>query len=101
MTAFPRAHVIVLCIESVYKPGACASMHIAQEMLPELVCASVVSTIGAALDAHVRQARERGWAQPQQLLRITDKGPRQPLQVRILPYQELVGCLLALLSRPI
>ena len=36
-----------------------------QERLPELVCASTVSVIGVALEAHVRQARELGWAQPQ------------------------------------
>ncbi|EIE20036.1 hypothetical protein COCSUDRAFT_58259 [Coccomyxa subellipsoidea C-169] len=56
-------------------------------MLPELVCASVVSTIGAALDAHVRQARERQWAQPQQLPRVHDDAPRPAMQVEgMWPY---------------
>ncbi|BDA51431.1 probable DNA mismatch repair protein MutS at C-terminar half [Coccomyxa sp. Obi] len=57
------------------------------EALPELVCASVVSTIGAALDAHVRQAHERGWAQPRQLLRAQLNEPRPALQVQgMWPY---------------
>lgn len=55
-----------------------------QGRLPELVCASMVSVIGAALEAHVRQARELGWAQPRQLPRSEPGvgGPRPPLVVR-------------------
>ena len=33
------------------------------------MCASTVSVVGAALEAHVRQARELGWAHPVQLPR--------------------------------
>jgi hypothetical protein len=46
--------------------------------LPELVCASTVSVIGAALEAHVRQARELGWAHPLQLPRTDPGDPCQP-----------------------
>ncbi|CAL8466240.1 g5776 [Coccomyxa elongata] len=57
------------------------------EALPELVCASVVSTIGAALDAHVRQAREQGWTQPRQLPRGCSNEPSPALQVQDMwPY---------------
>lgn len=53
-----------------------------QGMLPGLVCASMVSTIATALDAHVRQACERGWTHPQQLPRVLrDDAPRPAMQV--------------------
>ena len=54
----------------------------AQEWLPQLVCASLVSIIGAALEAHVRQACEQGWGLPQQLPRTLHHEPRPPMQVR-------------------
>ena len=54
-----------------------------QSMLPQLVCACTVSIVGAALDAHVRSAKERGWGHPVQLPRAgSDDGARPLLQVR-------------------
>ena len=53
-----------------------------QGMLPQLVCACTVSIIAAALDAHVRSAKERGWGHPVQLPRAgPDDGVRPSLQV--------------------
>ena len=46
------------------------------------MCASTLSVIGAALEAHVRQAHELGWAHPVQLPRPTPGGskPRPALE---------------------
>ena len=54
------------------------------------MCASTASVIGSALDAHVRQARELGWAQPQPQPRLApatghalqQQETRPPLEAR-------------------
>ena len=56
-------------------------------MLPQLVCACTVSIIGAALDAHVRSAKDRGWGHPVQFPTAgSDDEIRPPLQVRQATY---------------
>ena len=70
----------------------------AQDLLPQLVCACTVSVIGAALDAHVRSAKERGWGHPVQLPRVSDADAmRPPLQVISLPS---LGCAASLHAAP-
>ena len=58
-----------------------------QSMLPQLVCACTVSIIGAALDAHVRSAKDRGWGHPVHLPTAgSDDESRAPLQVQRASY---------------
>ena len=51
----------------------------------------MVSIIGAALDQHVRCAKERGWGHPVQLPRAADPAtPRHPLQACSLPITLII-----------
>ena len=84
-----------------YLPRSAAAegrLRCAQDLLPQLVCACTVSVIGAALDAHVRSAKERGWGHPVQLPRVSDADAmRPPLQVNSLSS---FGCAASLHAAP-
>ena len=80
---------IAYCLQSLLLQLVCSQTtltHVCpalQSMLPQLVCACTVSIIGAALDAHVRSAKDRGWGHPVQLPTAgSDDESRAPLQVQ-------------------
>jgi len=59
-SVIPLSHACVHC----FAPGV-----IAQPALPQMTAAASLAVVASALEAHVREAARRGWAQPEQLPR--------------------------------